>query len=64
MAGLRKNAKIKHLQWLNIEYNLGYSKKEINNMSVNQLKKIIFETKKEYGLRIPSHSTLLRLKNK
>jgi len=58
MAGIRKNGKINHLIDLNKRFKLGYSKKEIELMSVSQLKRIIYNVKKEHDLTIPISSSL------
>jgi len=58
MAGIRKQGKINHLKYLNDYFHLGHSETDIENMSVNQLKRMIFDIKKKYNLRIPISSTL------
>jgi hypothetical protein len=54
--GIRRKGKINTLLKLNKQFNLGLSQKSIEQLSTNQLRKIIFEIKSKNGLTIKKSS--------
>lgn len=56
MTGRRLSGQIRSLQNLNNKLKLGYTDKEISELSSGQLRKMIGDIKTANGIKIPDHS--------